>query len=301
MYKLMVVFILLCYPIIVPPNVSSESNYLGEKECFACHRPKKELYLNNKHGKIFSSAPGTDLEAKGCEACHGPGITHKEAVDKEDKDLKIESFKKSTSTPAEKNKRCLACHENGKRSQWQGNAHAMSGVSCVTCHKIHDAKSESMIPTMEVCFTCHKERRAQLQRSSHMPLRDGKVTCMDCHNPHGGNGPSSLKASSVNETCYSCHQERRGPMLWEHAPVRESCTTCHEPHGSNFESLLKVKVPYLCQSCHDVQFHPSTLYSANQIPGGSAAAAKQLLGKGCINCHSQIHGSNHPSGARLQR
>ena len=242
MYKLMVVFILLCYPIIVPPNVSSESNYLGEKECFACHRPKKELYLNNKHGKIFSSAPGTDLEAKGCEACHGPGITHKEAVDKEDKDLKIESFKKSTSTPAEKNKRCLACHENGKRSQWQGNAHAMSGVSCVTCHKIHDAKSESMIPTMEVCFTCHKERRAQLQRSSHMPLREGKVTCMDCHNPHGGNGP-----------------------------------------------------------CHDVQFHPSTLYSANQIPGGSAATAKQLLGKGCINCHSQIHGSNHPSGARLQR
>src|SRR3990170_6351893 len=70
MYKLMVVLLLLCYPIIVPPDVYSEGNYLGEKECFACHRPKKELYLNSKHVKIFSSAPGTDLEAKGCEACH---------------------------------------------------------------------------------------------------------------------------------------------------------------------------------------------------------------------------------------
>jgi hypothetical protein len=26
-----------------------------------------------------------------------------------------------------------------------------------------------------------------------------------------------------------------------------------------------------------------------------------LLGKGCVNCHSQVHGTNHPSGARLTR
>ena len=26
-----------------------------------------------------------------------------------------------------------------------------------------------------------------------------------------------------------------------------------------------------------------------------------LVGQGCINCHSRIHGSNHPSGARFQR
>jgi hypothetical protein len=26
-----------------------------------------------------------------------------------------------------------------------------------------------------------------------------------------------------------------------------------------------------------------------------------MLGKNCLNCHSQIHGSNHPSGARLTR
>jgi hypothetical protein len=26
-----------------------------------------------------------------------------------------------------------------------------------------------------------------------------------------------------------------------------------------------------------------------------------LLGRNCMNCHPKIHGSNHPSGARLTR
>ena len=44
---------------------------------------------------------------------------------------------------------------------------------------------------------------------------------------------ANLKAASVNEQCYTCHTEKRGPFLWEHAPVRESCLNCHTPHGSN--------------------------------------------------------------------
>jgi hypothetical protein len=26
-----------------------------------------------------------------------------------------------------------------------------------------------------------------------------------------------------------------------------------------------------------------------------------MIGRSCQNCHSQVHGSNHPSGARFQR
>jgi hypothetical protein len=26
-----------------------------------------------------------------------------------------------------------------------------------------------------------------------------------------------------------------------------------------------------------------------------------VIGRSCSNCHSRIHGSNHPSGARFQR
>ncbi len=272
--------------------------YIGPTQCYACHKQIKQAYMGNRHGKVFTGEDRNGLQARGCEACHGPGAAHREAVDREEKDLKIESFKKGREVPAEMNKRCLECHEKGKVQYWQGAPHDMAGLACATCHRIH---GPNMIPKMDVCFNCHKERRAQLQRSSHMPLREGKITCFDCHNPHGGPGPSNLKYSSVNDTCYTCHPDKRGPVIWEHQPVRENCANCHDPHGSNLESLLKNRVPYLCQSCHDMANHPSTIYDASKIPGGGGVPAQQLLGKGCLNCHSQIHGSNHPSGARFQR
>jgi hypothetical protein len=63
--------------------------------------------------------------------------------------------------------------------------------------------------------------------------------------------------------------------------------------------MLKVRTPWLCQQCHAEAFHPSDLYNGAGIP--PAGAAQQLLGKGCLNCHSMIHGSNHPSGQRFSR
>ena len=53
--------------------------------------------------------------------------------------------------------------------------------------------------------------------SSHMPIREGKITCSDCHNPHGSVTEKLIRQASVNEVCYTCHAEKRGPFLWEHA------------------------------------------------------------------------------------
>ena len=140
-----------------------------------------------------------------------------------------------------------------------------------------------------------------LRPSTH-PIREGKMSCSGCHNPHGSNGPKLLTKNTVNETCYTCHAEKRGPFLWEHAPAREDCTNCHKPHGSVNASLLKQRVPWLCQQCHLTAFHPSTAYSGTGLPGATLpSGAQQLLGKGCTNCHSEVHGSNHPSGVRKTR
>ena len=69
----------------------------------------------------------------------------------------------------------------------------------------------------ETCGTCHLQKRAQQMRSSHMPLREGKLSCRSGHNPHGTVSQALRKEASPNETCYRCHAERRGPFLWEHA------------------------------------------------------------------------------------
>jgi predicted CXXCH cytochrome family protein len=81
--------------------------------------------------------------------------------------------------------------------------------------------------------------------------------------------------------------------------VQEDCSNCHTPHGSNYENLLVARQPWLCQQCHVAQRHPSSVYSGTGIPPDGAA--QQVLGKQCENCHSQVHGSNHPSGIRLTR
>ena len=151
---------------------------------------------------------------------------------------------------------------------------------------------------MEQCFTCHKDVRAETWKNSHHPIREGKISCADCHNPHGTQTAKMIRAASVNEQCYTCHTEKRGPFLWEHAPVRESCLNCHTPHGSNQLKLQKTSVPYLCQQCHSNTRHPGTLYDGSTL-ADQARASNRIFNRACLDCHSAIHGSNHPSSPYL--
>ena len=100
----------------------------------------------------------------------------------------------------------------------------------------------------------------------------------------------------MREKCTSCHAEKRGPFLWDHAPAAEDCNLCHTPHGSNQPALLKKRVPQLCQECHSPAGHPSVSYDGSRLKGSMFLGAK-----GCSNCHSAVHGSNHPSGVTQLR
>jgi len=235
----------------------------------------------------------------GCEGCHGPGKAHVDAGGGRGVGGLI-TFAKNDKTPVEKrNAVCLGCHQKGARLFWQGSQHESRDVACTNCHTVmtnvsdkFQLKKESVIDT---CGQCHIQKRAQTMRSSHMPLREGKMTCTSCHNPHGTVTPTLLKENSTNETCYRCHAEKRGPFLYVHAPVNESCANCHDPHGSNHEKMLKVAKPRLCQQCHVENIHPT------YMQGLELSFARYMQGRQCTNCHANIHGSNHPSGRNFKR
>ncbi|MBI3329598.1 MAG: DmsE family decaheme c-type cytochrome [Nitrospinae bacterium] len=270
--------------------------FVGPETCKTCHPDQFERFSATTMGRLFLKHPRNDKEALGCETCHGPGKAHVESGGTAFDGLII--FSKKSSTPVEqRNAVCLQCHEKTARLYWQGSPHESRDLACTNCHKVMEQVSErsqlAKATQIETCGQCHIQRKAQLMRSSHMPLREGKMTCTDCHNPHGTATDKLLKANSVNETCYTCHTEKRGPFLWEHPPVTESCTNCHEPHGSNHEKLLKIAKPRLCQQCHVESRHPTR----PQDP-----RTRFAFNRSCTNCHSQIHGSNHPSAAgRFQR
>lgn len=284
-------------------TASNTATFVGEEVCASCHETEKKNFGHTLHAKVFRQAPKNQLEKQVCEACHGPGSLH--ATDPTDRS-KLIGFTKNWGTPqSEQNAKCLTCHEGGNRMNWPGSIHQTKKLACSDCHNPMAKFSASGLlkkPSItETCQTCHQQQRAEFRKKSHMPVPEGKMTCEDCHNPHGSTAPRLLKADTVNDLCYTCHAEKRGPFLWEHAPVRESCLNCHLPHGSNNDKLLKQSRPMLCVSCHTFAGGGMGQTFRHPENTGTGGSVTQIRGRSCQNCHAQIHGSNSPDGARFRR
>jgi DmsE family decaheme c-type cytochrome len=276
--------------------------YVGQKNCETCHQQEATNWAHTIHAKIFNLHPRYGAEGQNCEACHGPGSDH---IQNPADQTTIISFSSKSKTPvAQQNVQCLSCHKGGQRIFWHDSIHESNNLACSDCHNpMTNFGSRGLTAREsinETCFQCHKLQHAEFLKRSHMPLPEGKITCVDCHNPHGSTTPPLLKADSVNELCYTCHADKRGPFLFEHAPVRENCLNCHSPHGSNFENLLTTPRPVLCQQCHSQEGHPAQLLTAGNLPRG-AMPDPRLISTSCSTCHVNIHGSNDPSGPRFER
>lgn len=278
------------------------AQYIGGDRCKACHRIIKGHYAHTLHAIVFGRNPGNALEARNCEACHGPGSAH--AGNPRGDNLLVNFQQDSDFPAATANGQCLQCHDGGERMHWSYSVHERNDLICSDCHNpMARFSRRGLLRKASVngtCIACHQKQGAEFNKRSHMPLHEGKIACVDCHNSHGSAVDPLLLADTVNQLCFRCHQEKRGPFIWEHAPVRENCLNCHNPHGSNHEFLLKRARPFLCQSCHSQSGHVNDLLTRESGPGGPVPDAR-VVGRSCQNCHSQIHGSNHPAGVRMHR
>lgn len=270
---------------------------VGVDTCAQCH---PEVAGSFRHA--FHAQQGVE-----CEDCHGAGSLH---VEGSGDVAKIISF---GSRPAkDANGVCLSCHaQHEKVRNWLAGRHAAHGVRCTDCHQVHapqaggttqprmsfdtlapghetfverfvpesSVKFERRSATNDACLKCHAAQRAQMSLPYHHPLREGKVTCVDCHDPHGGPAGNNLRMANTNQLCLSCHAQYRGPFMYQHPPVNESCLICHTPHGSPNTNLLTVSLPALCLQCH---------------AGHHDGASLPLVDR-CTNCHGSIHGSDVPT------
>ncbi len=270
--------------------------YTGAPKCSRCHMKELKAYREGPHGRQWDErSPAAEM---GCETCHGPGQAHDD--EPAEKELVLRPFTRMA--PREVNAFCQTCHNRSNHADWDSGMHAQRNVSCINCHSIHKYESNKGqlkgATITQTCAPCHRDKAAKLQRGSHMPVREGKMECTSCHSPHNTGSVRMLKAgNTVTEFCMSCHAEKRGPFLFDHAPVREACTTCHDPHGSSNDRMLVARAPMLCQRCHVITRHPATIYDATALN----ARNNRLVGRACLTCHPNIHGTNHPSGQFLER
>lgn len=268
----------------------------GADTCLACHRgPELTGIFASAHGE--RADPRTPMAGLECESCHGPRGQHPAGGP-----ASIVGFGADAATPvAEQNARCLACHESPVGAEWHAGEHAAQDLGCAACHTSH-AERDPVLATgtqAAVCYACHQRQRLQVQKPYAHPVRFGEMSCGSCHAAHGSVSEASLRRLTLNETCYECHAEKRGPFAFEHQPATEDCSLCHAAHGSNHPAMLTRRPPLLCQQCHSQVGHPSLSLTSAGLPDGSPSAL--LLGGSCLNCHAQVHGSNHPSGITQMR
>ena len=273
----------------------------GAAFCVTCH-DSDDLPDMSRSAHGFAA----DSRAPDCISCHGASDTHahkpSQLKERPRPDFVFggKAGRGSANTAEQRSERCLSCHgRDSARALWSGSQHPGAEVACDSCHKVHANRDRALDKSAQtdLCVTCHKAQRSQFARPSHHPVPEGRMSCSDCHNVHGSTGPKLMRHQSINTTCYTCHAEKRGPFVHQHTPVVEDCGNCHNPHGSSIASMLTARAPMLCQQCHtphvggSVGIVGSSLISSTN--GKNTANIWQ--GRSCMNCHTQVHGSNNPS------
>lgn len=260
--------------------------------CADCHDEVSEMFHDTPHGIFLST------EQYSCESCHGSAIDHVADGDPE----KIINPARHDQFGGKE--LCLTCHDNHRYDEWSFSSHNTAGVTCADCHSVHQTEGTVTQKTGdELCYGCHSNIRAETFMPSHHPIAEGKLECQDCHGIHGENTTLTMN-STTTELCYSCHAEKEGPFIYEHAPVNEDCMICHNPHGSVATKLLKQSEPTICLSCHPMHFHTTAIsvdgdFETPQAPERAGTSTYDSMEAGmltkCTQCHTEIHGSDHPS------
>jgi DmsE family decaheme c-type cytochrome len=259
--------------------------------CADCHGEVAKAMAGQTHMRVQPFE--VRGQATGCEGCHGDGAKHVESGG--DKKL-IRRFDDDADDAA-----CLACHRSRGQAEWHASTHEAQGVSCRDCHSVHTPSQPQAS-----CKTCHADVTSRFQLPSHHPVREGKMSCASCHDPHSANEAQLDTPQRVNELCYRCHLDKEGPYIFEHQPVQEDCRLCHNPHGTTARRLLTANEPMLCLQCHEMHFHAGyQAEAADEVeigmipranPNGPTAFNRAYTTR-CSACHSRVHGSDLPSQA----
>ncbi len=198
---------------------------------------------------------------------------------------------------------CASCHDK-QYKEYKLSTHYRAFVKddttgaegCETCHgpgSIHvdngGGKGSIINPKRdpETCFTCHTDKKMQFRLPYHHPVLEGKMTCTDCHDPHGIDVRpwTATSENGVNEVCFKCHTDKRGPWVYAHDALKDGCTTCHQVHGTVNDKMLIARDYNLCLRCHATSTYP-VVGTVNH---------QSLWTKGACwsgGCHQEIHGSN---------
>ncbi len=263
---------------VIPSHAETQEDKVDPAVCMDCHDDMAQSLKGTVHDlKVEGkSSPGVS-----CISCHSGWEAHLEDPNTENINSGKELVLQDQALI------CAGCHSTPhQESMLNRNPHGIAGVACLDCHSIHTETAEGgehagLTPQ---CLSCHQTVEMEFKRRTSHPLESGNIQCVDCHSM--GDTKDHMFAVGLDWTCQGCHSEVSGPFLFEHAAANEhfveggGCVECHSPHGSPHERLLNQPGAGLCLQCHGT---PPTHKIAHD------GIATQFV---CVDCHSDIHGSN---------
>jgi DmsE family decaheme c-type cytochrome len=265
------------------PPYSREVMINKSGECLDCHQDAADNLKGSKH-QLTIVDDKLGRIAVGCIGCHAGWEQHLENPSKE-----------NITVPAnllvdKQAKVCSGCHLSEHQANMiTSDPHGRAQLNCSSCHTVHGNKAKYLVKDEreEFCASCHTDVMAQFQSRSAHPLVTGNIHCSSCHFPDDRKDPTL--ARGIDWTCQNCHSEFAGPHAFEH-PVTETylfngggCTECHNPHGSPNDRLLRQPRNGVCLQCHGIP----PLHLTEHAGLGAKVD--------CVNCHTDIHGSDDNS------
>lgn len=180
------------------PDLSRQTTgvYTDMNPCFLCHKDKiGEFAQDYIHGPV---AGGT------CTVCHNPHGSE---------------FEDNLRTPVPV--LCLFCHTTIDDMADAVKHEPFADGHCTDCHDPHATGNKWVLvrDSGQLCIDCHEDqvadgkhrhptgRKPKTQLKRDLALNDqGKMECLTCHHPHGGNAEFLLRTSG-GHACLGCHPE----------------------------------------------------------------------------------------------
>jgi hypothetical protein len=181
------------------------------RRCFGCHTtaPITEGVLNTD-----AATPGIT-----CEACHGPGREHIDAVKQRHmSEARTAILNPAKLTPADSVDFCGACHA----TFWDVTLASEKGIAAMRSQPFRLSSSKCWDPA------------------------DARIACVACHNPHR---PLVRDAAAYDSRCLACHASSgSAPPKGRACKVSTTnCASCHMPkydvpdlHHSSTDHLIRI-------------------------------------------------------------
>ena len=198
------------------PDTALGQIYKGDfaRKCVECH---------STHMEADTLIPQKKFYGVGCEACHGPGSAHIEAMQKgEFSEGKMERLE--TAGAKKVIEVCQKCHTDQLDTTSITSRQVMSGMkqskcflqgqntlSCITCHNPHTNVDRNIKTYESICLTCHATQAKPVFKG--VAAVQGRVCkvnasgdCIRCHMP-----PTLAFADSPTPSKFADHYIRIRP------------------------------------------------------------------------------------------